>query len=161
MNTIENGKVVALALTITDDVSDKVLQRFPLEEPTAYLHGYDNLVESLESALAGLEVGQSFDFVAENAYGEPSDVEPTSVPRRELPRSWNLQKGTGFTAGGTTGNTAKLWVHEVRGSRIVVSPDHPWAGRRVRFQGEVLEMRNATDPEREHGHAHGIGGHAH
>lgn len=161
MSTIESGRVVTLSLTIHDADADKTLQRFPAEEPTAYLHGYDNLVAALETALTGRSVGESFELTAPNAYGEASKGEPQPVPKREFPRNWRLEKGTAFYANGSDGKPVKLFVHDVRGSRVYVSGDHPWAGLNIRFTGEILHVRNATDHEREHGHAHGPGGHAH
>jgi FKBP-type peptidyl-prolyl cis-trans isomerase SlyD len=158
---IESGTVVTLALTVEDVERGKVLQSFSTEDPTAYLHGYDNLVATLEAALEGLSTGESFDLTAEDAYGTPSGMAPQEVPKREFPRKWNLQPGTAFFAQGSDGQQIRLYVHEVRGSRVTVSADHPWAGRTIRFSGEILHTRNATESEREHGHAHGPGGHHH
>ncbi len=158
---IESGKVVTLALTVEDVEKGKTLQSFPASDPTAYLHGYDNLVATLENALEGLSVGESFDLTADDAYGEAPDMEPQEVPKREFPRQWRLAPGTGFYAQGSDGQQVRLWVHAVKGSRVTVSPAHPWAGRTIRFAGEVLHVRNATDSEREHKHAHGAGGHSH
>jgi FKBP-type peptidyl-prolyl cis-trans isomerase SlyD len=159
--SIESGKVVTLSLTIADADADKTLQRFTPTEPTAYLHGYDNLVSVLEGELDGKAVGYAFDLTAPAAYGESSGGEAQPVPKREFPRNWNLERGTAFFANGSDGNPVKLFVHDVRGSRVYVSGDHPWAGKTIRFTGEVLHVRNATDHEREHGHAHGPGGQAH
>ncbi|MEZ4323515.1 MAG: peptidylprolyl isomerase [Myxococcota bacterium] len=161
MSTIESGRVVTLSLTIADADSGKTLQRFSADDPTAYLHGYDNLVSALEQALTGKAVGEAFDLTAQDAYGPASKSEPAAVPKREFPRTWRLEKGTAFFANGSAGEPVKLFVHDVRGSRVYVSGDHPWAGLNIRFTGEILHLRNATDHEREHGHAHGPGGHAH
>ena len=158
---IESGTVVTLALTVEDVEHEKVLQSFSADDPTAYLHGYDNLMPPLEAALEGLSVGDTFDLATDDAYGTPSGMAPQEVPKREFPRHWSLQPGTAFFAQGSEGQQIQLFVHEVRGSRVTVSADHPWAGRTIRFSGEVLHIRNATDGEREHGHAHGPGGQAH
>lgn len=161
MSTIESGKVVTLSLTIRDADADKVLQKFEADAPTAYLHGYGNLVAALEEALEGKTVGEAFDLTSPNAYGEASAVEPQAVPKREFPRQWRLEPGMAFFANGSEGQQAKLFVHSIRGSRVYVSGDHPWAGKNIGFSGEILHVRNASDNEREHGHAHGPGGHAH
>jgi len=156
---IESGTVVTLSLTIQH--AEETLQRFPATEPTAYLHGYDNLVPTLEAELHGLQVGESFDLLIEDAYGKAGESEPQAVPKREFPRSWVLQPGTAFFANGSEGQQVQLFVHEVRGSRVYVSATHPWAGKTIHFTGEILHIRNASDSEREHGHAHGPGGHGH
>lgn len=160
-NAIESGKVVTLALTVTDVSNGAVLQRFSSSEPTAYLHGHDDLVPALAEALEGEEVGHRFDLELADAYGAASADPPSEVPRKELPRDWRLAPGMAFFARGGNGQLVKLYVHGVRGSRVLISATHPWAGRTCRFEGEVLGARNATEQERQHGHAHGTGGHAH
>lgn len=161
MNVIESGKVVSLALTVIDTGTGAVLQRFTAAEPSAYLHGHSDLVAALEAELEGKEMGHTFSLEVPDAYGAAGAAEPTGVPRREFPKNWDLRPGVGFFARGSEGATAKLYVHEVRGSRVYVSAAHPWAGRTVRFEGQVLHVRNATEHERAHGHAHGAGGHHH
>lgn len=158
---IESGRVVTLAMTVSDATTGKVLQRFSPQEPTAYLHGHDELVATLQSELEGKEAGHHFAFEVDDAYGPAPTGEPAAVPRKEFPREWRITPGMGFYARGSDGAKARLFVHEVRGSRVHVSPSHPWAGRRIAFEGDVLHVRNATVEERDHGHAHGAGGHHH
>jgi FKBP-type peptidyl-prolyl cis-trans isomerase SlyD len=42
-----------------------------------------------------------------------------------------------------------------------VDTNHPLAGKTVSFAVEVVEVRDATPEEVQHGHAHGAGGHQH
>jgi FKBP-type peptidyl-prolyl cis-trans isomerase SlyD len=44
---------------------------------------------------------------------------------------------------------------------VTVDTNPPLAGRVLTFDLEVAELRQATDEEVEHGHAHGVGGHHH
>jgi FKBP-type peptidyl-prolyl cis-trans isomerase SlyD len=37
---------------------------------------------------------------------------------------------------------------------IDIDPNHPLAGRTLQFEIEILDVREATPEEREHGHAH-------
>jgi FKBP-type peptidyl-prolyl cis-trans isomerase SlyD len=161
MQNIENGKVVVLSLIVEDPSTGEVLESHGEESPMLYLHGYDNLIASLEPELAGLGEGETFDVTLEDAYGPALEGEAQAVPKKEFPRNWRLEPGFSFLAGGTKGNQARLWVHEVRGSRVYVAGEHPWGGRTLRFHGTILGMRNATLEERDHGHAHGPGGHVH
>jgi FKBP-type peptidyl-prolyl cis-trans isomerase SlyD len=39
--------------------------------------------------------------------------------------------------------------------------NHPLAGERLHFAVEIVDVRDATDEERVHGHVHGEGGHHH
>jgi FKBP-type peptidyl-prolyl cis-trans isomerase SlyD len=42
-----------------------------------------------------------------------------------------------------------------------VDGNHPLAGVELNFSVEVLEVRDATKEELDHGHVHGPGGHHH
>jgi FKBP-type peptidyl-prolyl cis-trans isomerase SlyD len=44
---------------------------------------------------------------------------------------------------------------------VDVDANHPYAGKTLTFDIEVLEVRDATADELQHGHAHGVGGHNH
>ncbi len=157
---IESGRVVTLTLTITAE-DGKVLERFDINKPTAYLHGHDQLAAGVEADLEGKEVGHTFELTMPDAFGEAGTTEPQPVPKREFPKTWKLEAGMAFFANGTEGNQVRLFVHAVKGSRVYVSNTHPWAGQAITFSGEVLAVRNATESERAHGHAHGPGGHHH
>jgi FKBP-type peptidyl-prolyl cis-trans isomerase SlyD len=39
--------------------------------------------------------------------------------------------------------------------------NHPLAGKELHFEGEVLDVRSASQEELDHGHVHGPGGHHH
>jgi len=52
-------------------------------------------------------------------------------------------------------------VTEVGNDNVSVDANHPLAGVDLNFQVEVMDVRNATEEELQHGHVHGPGGHHH
>jgi FKBP-type peptidyl-prolyl cis-trans isomerase SlyD len=42
-----------------------------------------------------------------------------------------------------------------------VDANHPLAGKTLSFNIEVIDVRDASEEEVSHGHAHGVGGHHH
>ena len=42
---------------------------------------------------------------------------------------------------------------------VDVDSNHPLAGETLTFEVEIVEVREATEEERAHGHVHGAGGH--
>ena len=58
--------------------------------------------------------------------------------------------------------------HQLRGTIMEVSDDvvkmdfnHPLAGTDLHFEGQILEVREASEDEIAHGHVHGPDGHNH
>ena len=47
------------------------------------------------------------------------------------------------------------------GDQVLVDQNHPLAGQELFFQVTIAGVRDATQEERDHGHAHGAGGHHH
>jgi len=52
-------------------------------------------------------------------------------------------------------------VVKVGMSVVDVDMNHPLAGRDLRFEVEIIEVRAASAGEIAHGHVHGAGGHPH
>jgi len=52
-------------------------------------------------------------------------------------------------------------VLEIGTETVKMDFNHPLAGEELHFKGEILEVREATAEELDHGHVHGPGGHHH
>lgn len=156
---IERDVVAILSFTATDADADQVLEHAP---SLAYLHGHDNLPTGLEAVLEGLAAGDAFDEVVHDAFGAATGTEQ-NVRKGDLPKNVRdrLRVGASFAASGSDGSTHVLWVKAMKGGRVTVTADHPYAGKNVRFQGAVLQLRVPSATELEHKHAHGPGGHHH
>jgi FKBP-type peptidyl-prolyl cis-trans isomerase SlyD len=63
-----------------------------------------------------------------------------------------------FEGKGDGGTQTVFTVKAVVGDKIHVDGNHPLAGETLHFSIEVTEVRDATQEELTHGHAHGEGG---
>ena len=52
-------------------------------------------------------------------------------------------------------------IEKVGMSVVDVDLNHPMAGKDLHFDIEIVDVREATQEEIEHGHVHGEGGHEH
>jgi len=157
--SIQRDVVAIIAFQVTDEETGEVLEAAP---SLAYLHGHSNLPAPLEGVLEGLEAGATFEQTVPLAFGEATGREQ-SVRRGDLPKQVRdrLRVNSSFAAEGSDGTTHVLWVRAMKGGRVTVTADHPFAGKTVRFEGVVHSVRSPTPVELDHGHAHGPGSPSH
>jgi len=130
--------------------------------PISYLHGgHHGIFPKIEEALANKRAGDvcTVTLEPEDAFGE-YDAE---LVRVETPDRFpeDVQVGMQFEeAADDDENAARIFtVTDITGGRVVVDGNHPLAGQRLRFDCTVLDVRQATPDELEHGHVHGPGAH--
>jgi FKBP-type peptidyl-prolyl cis-trans isomerase SlyD len=132
-------------------------------EPMAYLHGSHGIVAGLEEAMEGRVAGDTFSvkIPPEKGYGPRHDEGVQKVHRSNFPKDAAITIGTEFEAMGQDGHRFRVRVVEMVGAYVTIDANHPLAGQNLNFDIQVLEVRDATDEERSHGHVHGPGGHHH
>ena len=59
------------------------------------------------------------------------------------------------------GNRLNGKVVKVEGETVTMDFNHPLAGETLFFAGEVLDIREASEEELQHGHVHNHGSHSH
>ncbi len=156
---IADNCVVSMHYVLTNgggeqvDASDK--------GPLMYLHGHGNIVPGLEKELTGKTAGDSFEVVIppDQAYGPRSDALVQKVPRSAF-QIETLEPGMQFQAQTPEGSQL-ITVTAVVGEMVTIDGNHPMAGETLHFQVQVVEVREATAEEVQHGHVHGPGGHQH
>ncbi len=160
-STVKDDKVVTFHYTLTDD-DGAVIDTSRGSEPMPYLHGHGHIVPGLEKEMAGKGAGDTFQVAVppEEAYGMPSG-QAIPQPRAAFPPDMDIQPGMVFAARTPDGQTVRLTVVAVQGDQVLVSPDHPLAGKTLHFDIEIVSVRDASPEELAHGHVHGPGGHAH
>jgi FKBP-type peptidyl-prolyl cis-trans isomerase SlyD len=153
--------VVTIDYTLTDD-DGNVVDTSQGNEPMAYLHGANNIIPGLETALEGKKLGDEFSVTVnpEEGYGERDDSRQQVVPR-EMFGEEEIQVGAQFHAASPDGNHIVVTVMNVDGDNITVDGNHPLAGQTLNFDVKVVDIRDATQEELDHGHVHGPEGHQH
>lgn len=158
---IAKHKVVAIDYTLTGP-DGAVLDSSDGREPLAYLHGAGNIIAGLETELEGKTKGDSLDVTVAPAdgYGERNEALIQQVPRSMFEGVDKIEPGMRFNAMSDAGPRAVV-VAAVDDDGITIDGNHPLAGMELRFAGTVMDVREATEEELEHGHVHGAGGHHH
>ncbi|HVF35295.1 MAG TPA: peptidylprolyl isomerase [Candidatus Saccharimonadia bacterium] len=131
-------------------------------EPLAVLIGHGGLIPGVERALEGHEPGDRFEVevAPRDAYGDYREGQTQRVPKKYFRDGDRLRPGMQTTLRSGEG-TRVVTILKVGSSVIDIDLNHPLAGRTLKFDIEIVDVREASDEERAHGHVHGAGGHAH
>ncbi len=159
---VAQHKVVSIHYKVVDDDSDELIDSSENADPMTYLHGARNLIPGLERELEGKQAGDRLEVTVEaaDAYGEYSEDRVHQVPREALAEVDKIEPGVTVVANTQQGQV-NLVIVEVGDDEVTLDANHPLAGRRLRFDVSVEQVRDATEEEISHGHAHGPGGHHH
>lgn len=159
---IEKNMVVSLNYELSEP-SGQIIEK--TSEPVSYLHGgYDGIFPMVEEALHSQEVGYSCSVVMdpENTFGEYDSELIRIEPRDAFPD--NVTVGMQFEGGSEEDpddDPLIYTVTDVAEDKVVVDGNHPLAGKRLRFDCTVTDIRQATTEEIAHGHAHDPNHHHH
>lgn len=158
---IQDNTVVQLHYDLLDE-NGELIESSREGEPMAYLHGASNIVPGLEKALAGKAVGDALEVTIspEDGYGERQEDMVQRLPAKYLKHAGKLKPGMQVPLQTEEG---PRWVTVIKvGLKSVdVDANHPFAGKTLTFKVDIIDIREASDEEKSHGHAHGPGGHHH
>ncbi|WDE02986.1 peptidylprolyl isomerase [Thalassomonas viridans] len=155
-------KTVARFHYTLKDEAGKEIESSAGGDPLAYLHGFNNMLVGVEKALTGKEAGDKFSVTLqpEEAYGERQEDAIQRVPVKHLQGAKKWQPGMTALVQTEQGER-QVTVVKVGKFMVTVDINPPLAGKVLTFDLEVVDVREATVEEIEHGHAHGVGGHQH
>ncbi len=159
--TISAKKVATIHYTLKNEQGE-VLDSSEGQEPLAYLQGYQNLVPGLEKELEGKAVGDKLSVVVppEEGYGETDPQLFQELPKDMFGGIDKIEVGMEFHAE-TADGPQIVEVVEVEEDTVTINGNHPLAGMDLHFDVEVIEIRDATEEELQHGHVHSAGGCGH
>ena len=163
---IEKNTVVALSYTLyKDNENGEVLEVCKAEKPLEFLFGAGMLLPKFEDNIAGLEVGDDFDFALtpSEAYGERTDEAIVEVPIQVFSIDGAVQKdllypGNTIPMRDAQGHPLNGVVVRVEEDSVVMDFNNPLAGVDLFFSGKIESVREATEEELAHGLHRGCGG---
>ncbi len=156
--TIQDKKVVSFHYTLTNQDGEQ-METTRDKKPMTYLHGAQNIIPGLESAMAGRSVGDEFQVTLEpaDAYGEKKEANIQRISSKHFRFPKKLKPGQ-IVGLQTRKGPVQVTIVKVGRFNVDVDSNHPMAGQALTFDVEVSTVRDATEEEISHGHAHGPGG---
>ena len=152
---IGDNLVVSMHYKLTDD-DGNVLDSSEGSEPLAYLHGAGNIIPGLEKALVGKGEGDCLQVRVEpeDGYGEVRSDLIQTVQRAVFQGVESVEAGMVFEAKAPDGSSQRIMVTKVDGDDVTIDANHPLAGVALNFDVDIVGVREATEEEVAHGHAH-------
>ncbi len=145
--------VVTIKYTLCNKDGD-VLDQSDDQDLLTYMQGTDYLVPGLEKGIEGHEVGDKFkvEVKAEDGYGPYHDTLVQEIPVSMFGGA-EIHVNDSFLAETAEGQRP-VTVRAINDDKVVVDGNHPLAGVDLYFSIEVVDVREPTAEEKDHGHVH-------
>lgn len=159
---IEKNKVVSVTYDLrTDGFESEIVESATAENPLKFIFDSGMMLPAFEEQLLGKEVNDSFQFMLkpEDAYGEVIQENIIDIPKSAFEVDGKIEEGL-LTIGNVIsmqdnqGNRFDGTVKELNGENVKMDFNHPMAGKNLYFIGKIIEVRDATPEELDHGHVH-------
>ena len=145
--TLKQDMVGMIAYTLTVDGS--VVEVIEPNDAVEYLHGAENLVPGLETALEGKKTGDKFDVTVqpEDGYGEYDEEEIEEMDLSEFEDMGEIRPGMEIELMDEDGDIFEATVLEINDGTVRLDFNSPLAGKVLNYSVEVVNVREATDEE--------------
>ncbi|PLY00148.1 MAG: peptidylprolyl isomerase [Desulfuromonas sp.] len=139
MSKVKNDDKVKVHYTGTLEdgtVFDSSREREPLE----FTVGGGEMIKGFDSAVVGMEVGESKKFTIEaaDAYGERRDEMVFQVERSQLPEGMEPEVGQHLQTEAEGGHPVILEIVAIEDANVTLDGNHPLAGKDLNFDIEVM-----------------------
>ncbi len=138
---VADGKTVKVNYSLT--VDGKVVDSSKGREPLEFKEGSHQMIPGFEKAVMGMKVGQkkSFTLKPEEGYGPVNPKAYQEVPKSQLPKDMTPKAGMTLLAQSKDGQKIPVKVKEVKKDSVVMDFNHPLAGKTLKFDVEVVEVK--------------------
>ena len=162
--SIADNQVVQFHYTLRH--GEELIETSAGKDPAAYLHGHGNVIPGLEKAMEGKQAGDTFSVTVppSEGYGQRNEANQQRIPIKHLhgdKKSKSKIRAGMVVSVETEEGPRQVTVVKAGKFNVDVDSNHPLAGRTLVFDVEIIDVRDATEEEATHGHAHGVGGHQH
>lgn len=152
---------LAVSIDYTLIVDGEIVDSSEEEGPLDYLHGHENIIPGLENELTGMKIGdkKKVSVAPTDGYGEVDEEAVLEVPRSEFPDEVPLEVGIELEVTDEEGDMLYATIVEIDDDVVLLDTNHPLAGKTLEFDVTIVDLREASEEELDHGHVHS--GHHH
>ncbi|MCM1377968.1 MAG: FKBP-type peptidyl-prolyl cis-trans isomerase [Clostridium sp.] len=153
-NIVDKDMLVSYAYRLSDAKTGELLFATPTDAPDTFLFGRTpQIVPGLEAAMKGLKIGDRFEveLPPTAAFGEYTKENVLTLSRDIFMRDGKLAEevkvGAELPMMTAEGYRVLGRVVEIKDSDVIMDFNHPFAGKTVKWEGEIVDLRPATAEE--------------
>ncbi len=138
---IKDGSTVVIEFTLKLE-DGSVVESSVGGEPLTYVQGQGQMLPGLESALVGVQAGESREvsLTPDEGFGEINPEARQQVPLEAIPPDAR-KVGASLVGEDDAGHVTQVAVVAVDEAHVVLDLNHPLAGKNLHFDVKVLEVR--------------------
>ncbi len=163
------SKVIAVNYNLFKNTAKgEMIESTEGKEPLVFLSGLGQMIPEFEANVVNLVTGAKFSFgiKSENAYGKRTEEAIIELPQDIFMKDGKLADevviGNVLPLQDQNGHVHPAKIVSINKNKTITADvNHPLADQDLHFTGNVIEIREATEEEINHGHVHGVGGHHH
>ncbi len=146
---IQNGTLVTIEYDLyVDGFDGELIESIKADEPAIFLVANEEMLETFEEKLIGLEAGDTFKFSLskEEAYGDEDEEAVAEFPKDvflEEDDSKLPEVGDYIPMEDESGTVFDGVAIEITEDYVVIDFNHPLAGESLYFTGKVLKVEEA------------------
>lgn len=145
---MDNYKVITMFYTLKDANSKEILESNKNLDPISFITNKNQVLKALEDKLINLKAGDLENIIISSGEGI-GDYDSSlirSIPKEEF-AGIDLKVGMELLGESEDGESARVIVKEIKDNEVVVDFNHPYAGKDLEFDVEILDVRNASEEE--------------
>ena len=148
---IDKGTLVTLEYELNvDNYDGELIESVTAEEPAVFLMENEEMLETFEEKLIGLQAGDIFKFklTKDEAYGDEDEEATAEFPKDVFLDGENAilpEEGDYVPMEDENGTVFDGIVMEITENALVIDFNHPLAGEDLYFTGKVLKVEEAKE----------------
>ncbi len=143
--SISDGKTISMEYTLTLE-DKKVLDTNVGGQPLKFVQGSHQIIPGLETALDGMQIGESKQVTIEpeQGYGQVNPKAIQEVPIDKIPEEAR-KVGAQLRGEDAQGRMVQARVSEVKEQVVMLDYNHPLAGKKLFFDVKILDIQKTEE----------------
>lgn len=143
------NQVITMFYELKDSNTGEILESNMTNSGISFITGHGHIIEKLEQELLNLKAGdkKTINIKAAEACGEYDNSAVQTLPKEQF-AGIELREGMELFGQGEDGSSVRVTVKAIGEDEVMVDFNHPYAGKDLTFNVEILEIREASEDEK-------------